>query len=296
MTGSGSNGKRGRGFAGLDSMVSDISEDVEKAAKAPPPKQPPPEPPPADHPPQPARPEPPAAPAKSSPSGSGNSGLGWVIFGVIVLAIWIANSGSGNKSQPAPPYTPPPSYSSPAPAAPPPAPAPVAPTSDDQKPPEGRNNVLNIPQIRWCKREKIRIEAIANVINSAYDHEVDRFNARVSDYNSRCGEFRYRRGNVEQVDLELASEHAAIASKAKSEWVRGALGLESVPATTPILETPMALNKQATPPKQDLVTTMASLSHEERESIESACSDQKLLYGPAAYNKCLTQKLRHVKR
>ena len=186
-------------------------------------KAPPPEPPLAKPSPQPAKPEPRSVPAESSPpSGSGSFGFGWVIVGVIVLVIWIANSGTGNKSQPAPSYSPPPSYSSPAPAAAPaPTPAPAVPVSDEQKPPVGQDNVLNIPQIRWCKREKIRIEAIESVINNAYDHEVDKFNAKASDYNSRCGKFRYRRGDVEQVDRELAYERESIASKEKSEWVQG---------------------------------------------------------------------------
>ena len=248
MTDSESNGKKGKGFAGLDSMVSDVSEDVEKTAKAAPPKTPPSEPPPSQLSPQPARPEPRPAPAKSSPpTGSGKSGLGWVIAGLVVLVIWIANYGSGNKSQLTQSYSPPPSYSAPAPAPAPaaaPAPAPAAaPVSDEQKPPVGRDNVLNIPQIRWCKREEIRIEAIESVINNAYEHEVDRFNAKVSDYNSRCGEFRYRRGNVEQVDRELASERESIASRAKSEWVRKSLGLKDGTAAAPRKEKPPAATK-----------------------------------------------------
>jgi hypothetical protein len=102
MTDSGSNGKKGKGFAGLDSMVSDVSEDVERAARAAPCKAPPPEPP-AETPLQPARPERRPAPAESAPSsGSGKLGLGWVIIGAIGLVIWIANSGSGNKSKPVP--------------------------------------------------------------------------------------------------------------------------------------------------------------------------------------------------
>lgn len=228
MTDSRSNGKKSKGFGGLDSMLSDVSEDVEKAAKAAPPKASPPEPPPSEPSTSPAQPEPRLAPAVSSPPpGAGKSGLGWVIAGVVVLVIWIANSGSGNKSQPSPSYSPPPSYSATAPAAPAYAPAPApAQISDEQMPPVGRNNVLNIPQIRWCKRENIRIESIESIINNAYEHEVNRFNAKVGEYNSRCGEFRYHRGNVEQVDRELAPERESIATKAKSEWVRSSLGLK----------------------------------------------------------------------
>ncbi len=43
------------------------------------------------------------------------------------------------------------------------------------------------------------------------------------------------------------------------------------------------------------LVSMDSLNHDERQSIESACSDQKTLYGPAAYNKCLSAKLAALK-
>lgn len=318
MADSGSNGKKGKGFAGLDSMVSDVSADVNKAAKSAPPKAPLLEPPPTppEPPPPPERPTQPSSGGSAQPSGSGKSGLsglGWVIVGVVVLVIWIANSGSGNKSQPPQSYSPPPSYSAPPPAAvPSPPPAPI---SDTQMPPVGRNNVLSVPQIRYCKREQIRIEAIESVINNAYDHEVNRFNAMVGDYNSRCGEFRYRRGNVELVERELASERASIASGAKSEWVRGSLGLKSPAQSAPAKPAPSARKEktaqgtscggdgkcvgseggqskeQTAAPRQSPVPSFDSLSHEERDSIESACGYEKRVNGPAAYNNCVAGKL-----
>ena len=236
MAASGSNGKgkgKGKGFAGLDSMVSDVSADIDKAAKAAPPKAP--EPPPA--PPLPPT-TPPVAPPSASggnsnyspPGKSGPSGVGWVIAGVVILVILIANSGSGNKTSTPSPRSPEPTYSSQAPVTPPVS----APVSDTQKPAIGRNQVLGVAQIRYCKTEKIRIEAFESVINNAYNHEVDRFNGIVSDYNSRCGEFRYRRGDVERVEHELAPMSASIAATAKSEWVRSSLGLEQgkTPAKT----------------------------------------------------------------
>jgi len=207
-------------------MVSDVSADIEKAAKATPPKGP--ETPPAPPPPPTTPPVvPPSASGGNSnyspPEKSGPSGLGWVIAGVVVLVIWIANSGSGNRTSTPSPRSPEPTYSSQTPAT---APA-SAPVTDTQKPAVGRNQVLGVAQIRYCKTEKIRIEAFENVINNAYDHEVDRFNGIVNDYNSRCGEFRYRRGDVERIERELAPMVASITSAAKSEWVRGSLGLQS---------------------------------------------------------------------
>jgi len=103
---------------------------------------------------------------------------------------------------------------------------------DLEKPPVGRNAVLNVSQIRYCMTEKIRITAFESVINNSYEHEVDRFNALVNDYNSRCGEFRYRRGDVERVQRELDLFRESITSAAKSDWVRGSLGLQS-PSRTP---------------------------------------------------------------
>ena len=226
MTDAESNEKKGKGFAGLNSMVSDVSDNVEKAAKA---------------------------ALIAAPK------LDWSI----------------------------PSAAAPA-AAPAPAPTQI---SDEQEPPVGRNNVLNIPQIRWCKREEIRIEAIESVINNAYEHDVDQFNAKVSDYNSRCGEFRYRRGNVEQVDRELASERESIGSKAKSEWVRGSLGLKDGTVAVPNKERTSPASKQMSAPRQDAAPLKDSLNNEESDSIESACSTEKTLYGPAAYNKCVSKKI-----
>ncbi len=228
-------------------MVSDVSADIEKAAKAAPPKAP--EPPPASPPPPTA---PPVAPPSASggnsnyspPGKSGPSGLGWVIAGVVVLVIWIANSGSGSKTATPSPRSPEPTYSSPTPAT---APA-SAPVSDTQKPAVGRNQVLGVAQIRYCKTEKIRIEAFESVINNTYDHEVDRFNGIVNDYNSRCGEFRYRRGDVERVERELTPVSASIASAAKSEWVRGSLGLQSPSKASTAKEAPAP---QRTKPKQN---------------------------------------------
>ncbi len=263
MTDSGSNEKKGTGFAGLDAMVSDVSEDVEKAANAITHKASAPDPLPSEPSSQSAKPERRPTPAESSPSGSGMSGLGWVVVGIIVLVIWIANSGSGNKNQSTPSYSPPTSYSDPVPA--PRAPAPtVAPVSDEQKPPVGRDNILNIAQIRWCKRESIRVKAIESVINDTYDHEVSRFNAKVSEYNSRCGEFRYRRGNVEQVDREIASERESIESKAKSDWVRQSLGLDA--PKKPSKQSKANMETQAAKPKQSETKT---------KDAQPACSQDK---------------------
>jgi hypothetical protein len=280
-------------------MVSDVSADIEKAAKAATPKAP--EPPPAPPPPPTTPPvtPPPASGGKSNYSAPGKSGpswLGWVIAGVVVLVIWIANSGSGNKTSTPSPRSPEPTYLSQAPATPPAS----APVSDTQKPAVGRNQVLGVAQIRYCKTEKIRIEAFESVINNAFDHEVDRFNGIVNDYNSRCGEFRYRRGDVERVERELSPERESITSKAKSEWVRNSLGLKDSPAPISASKDPLRSGEsesQSTkaPAEKSKPLSMEDLSYAETESIESACNGDRILNGPAAYNRCLAGKLASLK-
>lgn len=72
-------------------------------------------------------------------------------------------------------------------------------SSAEEKPPVGTDNVLNSAQIRYCLSEKIRIEGADSVVNTYKQAEVNRFNSMVDDYNSRCGEFRYLRGTLEDI-------------------------------------------------------------------------------------------------
>ena len=214
-------------------MVSDVTEDVTRAAAASPPPLSPPQP----------QSKPVAPPAYGSqPSNSGKKGMGgigWLFAGVIGLAVLIFNTGE-RSSLPAPPDASP-SFAMPAEGSPAPTPSEALPVAASnagvEKPPIGRNKVLSAPQIRYCMTERIRIDAVESVVNTAYDHEVDLFNASVADYNSRCGEFRYRDDDVERVRRELNAVSASIASAARSEWVRSSLGLNTPsrnPADLPI--------------------------------------------------------------
>ena len=241
MSDDSSNDKKGKGFAGLDSMVSDVTEDVTRAtAASPPPPQPQSKPA--------VFPEDGSQSPNSKKTGIGR--VGWGIAGVIGFAVLISNSGDWNS----PPTSrdAPPSLSAPAAESQAPTPSETLPvassTAGVEKPPVGRDEVLGAPQIRYCITERIRIDAVESVINNAYDHEVDRFNALVNDYNSRCGKFRYRGDDVERVRRELNPASAAIASAARSEWVRSSLGLDT-PSTPPAdLQVPA---QQTSRPRQE---------------------------------------------
>ena len=138
----------------------------------------------------------------------------WSMVGVGVL-IWLfsALQEDSGKTSSLRAYTQPrssPSYT-------PPAPASTRQTIlDFSKPPVGQNNVHSVAEIRWCLREVIRIEVLRPMPTT--NAQVNRFNAVVSEYNSRCRSFRYRRGALEQARREVEQQRAQIVSHVSPPW------------------------------------------------------------------------------
>jgi len=214
------NDKGKKGFAGLDSMVSDVEVPKPRPAPAPTPElvrqQEAPRPS--------AEPKPVYSPPK--PSGRG-TGKWWAIgIGVVVLFSWLGGSDkkSSARSAPTPSYSAP-SYSAPAPAPAPaaapaytppvyvPEPAPVYAANDEEMPPVGSGLSLNRSQIRYCLSEKIRVTAWQGQVNEYSEASVDAFNEAVRDYNSRCSSFRYRSGALESVRSEVEANRYALQLK-----------------------------------------------------------------------------------
>ncbi len=83
----------------------------------------------------------------------------------------------------------------------------------ESKPPVGQNNVLNRTQIRYCLSQEIRIDTIQNALNNYSDYEVSMYNSLVSDYNSRCGSFRYSSGSLESVKRQVEASRSSITSE-----------------------------------------------------------------------------------
>jgi Putative peptidoglycan binding domain len=98
-----------------------------------------------------------------------------------------------------------------------------------EKPPVGDKNVLHSHQILWCLREKIRIEAIRNFITT--NSKVEEFNRIVNDYNCRCGKFRYRRGSREQAKREIDIRRSQIIAKAIADFI-GSQQVTHLPKTS----------------------------------------------------------------
>ena len=177
------------------------------------------------------------SPQKRSPA----SGRFWTMaaigFGILLLvAIFNAglesNNQSGNNRPSKSTYSGTSSTSS-GPAGQPAIVQPQAPSRpSESKPSVGRNNVLSTAQIRYCLAEKIRLDAAETVLNNYSDSDVDRFNGYVNDYNSRCGEFRYRQGALESARRNIDAYRNQLQAEGRSRFVRSSSSTARVPVPT----------------------------------------------------------------
>ncbi|MGY6630394.1 MAG: peptidoglycan-binding domain-containing protein [Wenzhouxiangella sp.] len=148
----------------------------------------------------------------------------------VIGVLWLIGEADKIPSSPAPSYSPParsttPSYSA--------APAqPQFPTRlDETKPPVGQDLVFSTSQIRYCLAEDIRMEAARAVLNNYSDSDVDRFNAMVADYNSRCGSFRYRSGVLESARRDVEPYRSQLQAEGRSRFARSpSTGAPATPA------------------------------------------------------------------
>lgn len=125
-------------------------------------------------------------------------GVPLVVLGVIVVvSIFV-----GRSDRPVP-NPPPVQIASPVPA----------PTIDpeilgtiEEMPPAGDGLLLSGPQIRWCVYERARIDAMEEFVSTDSGIEVTTFNTYVTQYNQRCSHFKYRPGSLEAIQTELNKE------------------------------------------------------------------------------------------
>ena len=126
------------------------------------------------------------------------------------------------------------------------------------RPSVGTDNVLPVTEIRWCIRERIRIEAMRDVINT--NAGIDKLNRFVDDYNSRCGSYRYRDSSHSQAKREVETYRSQIVAEA----IREASQLDrsyqsSYPSASSSASTSSALKKpdaQLTREAQQLLTDL----------------------------------------
>ncbi len=214
----------GTGFAGLSSMVSDVDDVVvstpkqsQKATPEPASKQ-------SAEKSQQAkqtqtRPASQTYQEPAQPSGGSSAGKWLLGIAVVIGLIWLANQSDNNRPS-KPTYYPGAPSTSRAPAGQPAIAQPQAPSRpSESKPSVGRNKVLSTAQIRYCLAEKIRLDAAETVLNNYSDSDVDRFNGYVNDYNSRCGEFRYRQGALERARRDVNPYRSQLQVEGRSKFI-----------------------------------------------------------------------------
>jgi hypothetical protein len=185
-----------------------------------------------------------------------------------------------------------------------PAPVPAPPRMDSTineiTPAVGTNSILGRDQIRYCLSEKIRMGAMKDEVNLYAETEVDRYNSTVQDYNSRCSQFRYRQGSLESVSREVETQRSRLQTEGalRIKKLRGHSSSttdtgQSARKTKQVSITQQKefLNDQSNEETGSTPPGIDGLNQAERSSIESACDSDKVLNGPAAYNRCLSQQL-----
>jgi hypothetical protein len=197
-----------RGFAGFDSLVSNLSDLPELAAAV---KQVPPR---AsarstddDEPDTPTQ-----AAAISTPAVKSSSGKWFIALLVAVGGLVVYGLTTKDQRTPVTPIY---STNHPPPVSPQVKPAPVqapAPTPmvqskppepEEVMPPVGEGNVLSASQLRYCVAQGIRIDGARSAVTDTSESDINRFNVMISDYNSRCSSYRYRKGVLESVRAEV---------------------------------------------------------------------------------------------
>lgn len=299
--------EEGKGFAGLSSLVSEVDTMPPPTAKAEPAAAVPG----AGHPaPQPAQPHPQPRQRQTyqepaQPSSSGSSGGKWVIgIAAVIGVLWLIGQSDKSPTSPATPYSPPaqtatPSYSPPA--------EPQAPSRPQESmPPVGQDLVFSTSQIRYCLAEDIRLEGAKSAVNNYIDSDVNRFNAMVADYNSRCGSFRYRGGTLEGARREIESYRSQHESEGRSRFSRSpsidslpapmtstggwsandpvvldASPKTATPATAPVFVPPLPSVQGSGPPANSWVSGSSWYCNDGYKKVGNSC--EKLLVPPNAW-------------
>lgn len=159
---------------------------------------------------------------------------GWAAAGAYVIYL-ISHGGSGTSSAP-PTYAPDPSQVASSPSPPTPSATEVSPSdsaptfaAETQQtsaeassvtgvsaPPVGNDLELEASQVRYCTFEKSRLTALKEMVSNTNSTAIDDFNARINDYNSRCGSFRYQAADLDAAQAMAARDADRITSEARA--------------------------------------------------------------------------------
>lgn len=103
--------------------------------------------------------------------------------------------------------------------------------SSEEIPPIGTNHILGAAQIHYCLAENIRLDSAKGVLNNTIESDVDRFNKMIADFNSRCSEYRYRRGLLESARSEVERHRSRLESEGHNRFPASRSGYRLPPIT-----------------------------------------------------------------
>jgi hypothetical protein len=89
-------------------------------------------------------------------------------------------------------------------------------------PPIGTTHILGPAQIRYCVAEHIRLDNASNVVDTHLRTHVEKFNKMVSDFNSRCSEYRAHDNDVESAKADLEPFRAILVDEGRRRFPRTA--------------------------------------------------------------------------
>ena len=92
-----------------------------------------------------------------------------------------------------------------------------APAVYEDMPSPSSGQVLADNQIRYCLSQDIRLSSWGASVDHYSQSAIDSFNAAVSDYNSRCANYKYRRGALERVRSEVENRRSILQSEGASK-------------------------------------------------------------------------------
>jgi hypothetical protein len=98
-----------------------------------------------------------------------------------------------------------------------------------EKVPEiGSDRVLEYSELVYCAAEKIRLDAGDSFVDENSEAQVNRFNALVQHFNSRCGSFRYQSTAWERARREVERHRAALEIEGQGRLV------QALPSQVPV--------------------------------------------------------------
>jgi uncharacterized protein len=215
-----------KGFAALNSMVSDVEATVSANN--------------ANRPPNPTEDANTAFVERSDSLAAGTSPASeppssktwlWVVplgFFIALLFILLANTSTSSSSgdegarsaldTPAAQQSPTPYVPIPTPETPPPVvyAASTQPDRTEMIPPIGVGLELSVAQIRYCLSEKLRIQVWRTRLEAGFGSSLQAFNNSVNDYNARCSNFRYQGNTLTTVRAEVEANRPVLTREALS--------------------------------------------------------------------------------